>query len=258
MIKELKYNVLFTNLFFILLLAISCVPVSKLQYISDIDKLQEPLVNPREQKLIFPFDKLDIKVFSIDEKTNQLFNSSTQTDVSSSSGGAGYIVDEAGNINYIFVGKINVKGLTPEQAGLKLGKALSEYVSKANVSVNFIDSKVTILGEVGSPGMHPFSQDKLNIYEALALGGGISPYGDRKNVILIHQDGDKIFHHKLNLSDSRIAGSNNYYIQSNDIIVVEPMKSKAWYSFNNQNFTFFMGTISTIMTFFTFFIFLRQ
>lgn len=256
--KDFKCSVPIAILVFILVITISCIPISKLKYFNDIDELQEPIVNPREQKLIIPFDKLNIKVFSIDEKTNELFNSKTQIDIGSTSTDGGYLVDEAGNINYIFTGKVNVKGLTPEQAGIKLGKALSEYVPGATVSINFISGSVTLLGEVGSPGMHSFSQDKLNIYEALALGGGISQYGNREKVILIRQEGDKIMHHKLNLTDSRIAETSNYYIQANDVIVVEPIKSKSWYSFNSQTYTFFMGTISTLMTFFTFFIFLRQ
>jgi polysaccharide biosynthesis/export protein len=244
--NEPKYGVQIAILVFIIVFTISCVPVNKLRYFNDIDELQEPAVNPREQKLIMPFDKLYIRVFSIDEKTNLLFNSNNNLPVSSTSSVIGYLVDETGNINYPFTGNINVSGLTTEQAGIKLGKALSEYVSNAAVSVKFIDSNVTIMGEVQRQGVYSFNQDKLNIYEALALGGGISQYGNRENVILIRQEGDKIMHQKLDLSDSRIAGKDYYYIQANDVIVVEPMKSKSWYNFNNNTFSTIISSITTL------------
>ncbi len=251
--NELKYVVPIAILIFIIVVTLSCVPFKKLKYFNDIDKLQEPAVNPRVQKLIMPFDKIYIKVFSIDEKTNLLFNSNDNVLVGASSSVIGYVVDETGNINYPFTGKINIAGLTPEQAGIKLGKALNEYVSKATVIVKFIDNNVTIMGEVQRQGVYSFNQDKLNIYEALALGGGISRYGDRKNVILIRQEGDKIMHQKLSLSDSRISGKDYYYIQANDVIVVEPLKSSAWYNFNNGTFSTILGSITTLLAIVIFF-----
>lgn len=251
--NDLKYSSQIVILVFIIFFDISCVPVKKLRYFNDINELQEPVANPREQKLIMPFDKIYIKVFSIDEKTNLLFNSNDNVSYGSSSGIIGYIVDESGNINYPFTGKINVSGLTPELAGIKLGKALNEYVSNAAVIVKFIDNNVTIMGEVQDQGVFTFSQDKLNIYEAIALGGGISRYGNRKNVILIRQEGDKIMHHKLDLSDSRIAGKDNFYIQANDVIVVEPLKSSAWYNFNTGTFSTIISTLTSLLAIVIFF-----
>lgn len=245
--SKIKYGIPGVMVFLFLVFTISCVSVKKIKYFNDIDELQEPAINPRIQKLIMPFDNIYIKVFSIDEKTIQLFNSNNNVASSSSSSLIGYLVDEVGNINFPFTGNLNVIGLTPEQAGNKLGKALSEYVPNAVVNIKFIESKVTVMGEVQSQGVFTFSQDKLNIYEALALGGGISRYGNRKDVILIRQEGDKIMHHKLDLSDSKIAGKDYYYIQANDVIVVEPLKSSAWYNFNNGTFTTILGTFSTIL-----------
>jgi polysaccharide biosynthesis/export protein len=246
-----------TILILILGLTISCVPVNKLKYFNDIDELQEPVVNPREQKLIMPFDIVYIRIFSIDEKTNQLFNSNSNSPISSSPNISGNIVDENGNISYPFIGIINISGLTLEQAGVKLGEALSQYVSNATVSLKFLDGSITVMGEVQNQGIFQFSQNRLNIYEALALGGGISQYGDRKNVILIRQEGDRIIHHKLDLSDTHIAGKKYYYIQANDVIVVEPLKSSSWYNFNNNTFSTVTSSITTFIAIFTIF-FLRN
>lgn len=231
-----------------------CVPVEKLRYFNDIDKIQEPTVNPKGEKLIMPFDRLYIRVFSIDEKTNQLFNSSSNMSNSNSASTIGYPVNESGSINYPFIGDIRVSGLTLDQASDKIGKSLSEYVSNAAVSVVFINNTVTLLGEVQRQGSYNFTQDKLNIYEALALGGGISRYGNRKNVILVRQEGDRIMQHVLDLSDSKIAAKDYYYIQSNDVLVVEPLRSSSWYNFNNSVFSTVLSAVTSILAITTIFI----
>ena len=237
----------------IMVLSISCVPYNKINYFNDIDKIVEPVVNPKEQKLILPFDKLYIKVLSIDAQTNLLFNSTDELMTGSGSNIVGYLVDEAGNINFPFVGKIKVGGLTTVQSSSKVQEALSEYVSNVSITVKFVDNKVTIMGEVQRQGVFPFSQDKINIYEALALGGGLTRYGDRKNIMLIRQESDKIIHYKLNLSDSKIAGKDYYYIMNNDVIVVEPMKAISW-SYNNITFTTVLSTLATFLSLYVLFL----
>jgi len=248
-----NYGVLITNVIFILVTIISCVPVQKLKYLNDIDELQGPRVNPREQKLISPFDRIYVQVFSIDEKTNQLFNTNNIISIPSASSVIGYLVDESGNINYPFIGKINLSGLTTEQAGLKLEKALNEYVSNAEIIIKFIDNSITLLGEVQNQGSYSFNRDKINIYEALALGGGITQYGDRRNIILVRQESNKVIHHKLNLTNSGIAGKDNYYVQANDVIIVEPLKSSSWYRFNSNTYSTILTTFTTLLAIFVVF-----
>jgi len=228
--------------------AVSCVPVRKLSYFNDINELEEPGINPRVQKIIMPFDKLDIRVLSIDLQTSQIFNSDIE--MRSGSTGAqgviGYLVDEKGNVNFPFVGDINVLGLTTSQAASKIQKALSDYISNISVIVKYVDNQVTILGEVLNQGVYNFIQDKLNIYEALGLGGGITRYGNRKNIILIRHEGEKVMHYKLNLSDSKIATKDYYFILPNDVIVVEPLKAISS-SYANITYTTILSSITTLI-----------
>jgi polysaccharide biosynthesis/export protein len=231
----------------LLVFTISCVPVEKLSYFNDINDLEEPGANPRTQKLISPFDKLYIKVLSIDPQTSAIFNTSEEIRYGSAGTSViGYLVDEAGNINFPFVGNINVGGLTTAKAGEKVQKALNDYVSNTSVSVKYIDNQVTILGEVQRQGVYTFAQDKLNVYEALGLGGGITRYGNRKNIILIRNEGDKIMHRKLNLSDSKISGKDTYYVMPNDVIVVEPLKAISS-SYQNITYTTVLSSITTLI-----------
>jgi polysaccharide biosynthesis/export protein len=230
-----------------MIFTVSCVPSKQLNYFNDLDELQEPGVNPRLQKKIMPFDRLYISVMSIDEPTRLIFNNVEEMRGSTGNGILGYLVDEAGNITFPFVGNINLLNLTTAQAGEKIQKALSELVStKIAIIVKFIDNQVTVMGEVQKQGVFAFTQDKLNIYEAIGLGGGLTRFGDRKNIILIRNEGDKIMHYKLNLSDSKIAGKDTYYILPNDVIVVEPLKTISS-SYENITYTTILSSITTLI-----------
>ena len=111
---NMKFSILKAGLIFLMIMSVSCVPSKKLSYFTDINDLGGPEINPRIQKTIMPFDKLYIKVLSIDLQTSQIFSSSDEIRSGSygTSGIIGYMVDEAGNINFPFVGNINVGSLT--------------------------------------------------------------------------------------------------------------------------------------------------
>lgn len=224
----------------------SCVPIKQLSYFNDLNEISEPGINPRKQKLIMPFDKLYIKVISIDPQTSQIFNSTEEMRNGTANGVLGYLVDESGNVNFPFVGNINVINLTTAQASEKIQKALSEYVSQTSITVKYIDNQVTVMGEVKQQGVYNFIQDKLNIYEALGLGGGLTQYGDRKKIILIRNEGDRIMHYKLNLTDSKIASKDYYYILPNDVIIVEPMSALSS-SYQNITYTTILSSITTLI-----------
>lgn len=226
---------------------ISCVPAKKLSYFTDINELEEPVANPKFQKVIMPFDRLYIRVLSTDVSTSQIFNFSEDTRYDLSGALVGYLVSETGTINFPFVGDIAVGNLTTSQAGAKIQRSLNEYVPNTSIVVKLVDNKVSVLGEVQRQGAFTFSQEKLNIYEALALGGGLTRYGNRKNIILIRQEGDKIMHHKLDLSDSKIASNDYYYILPNDVIVVEPLKSVST-SYGNNTISILLSSITTLIT----------
>lgn len=231
----------------IMLFTVSCVPITQLSYFNDLNELKEPIVNPRIQKPITPFDKLYIKVLSTDPQTSQIFNFSEEIrNTNSGNSIFGYLVDETGNITFPFVGKINIGSLSTFDAALKIQTALNDYVSNTSVTVKFIDNQISVLGEVGNQGVFTFSQDKLTIYEALALGNGLNRYGDRKKIVLIRQEGDKIMHYKLNLSDSKIASKDYYYVLPNDVIIVEPLKSVST-SYQNNTYTTILTSITTLI-----------
>jgi polysaccharide export outer membrane protein len=241
-----KLVLLFLGVIFLLS---SCVPYKELRYFNDIKKLESKTIkNERTQKKITPFDYIYIKVLSTDEKTAAIFN--TADDFRGSNGVnslMGYGVDDKGNIHFPFVGDIKVAGYTTFEASEVIHKALSEYISNTSIIVKFIDNKVTVLGEVQRQGIFQFNDDKITIYQALALADGLTRFGSRKNIVLMRQEGINVVYHKIDLSDSKIAESDLYYILPNDLIIVEPLRSVSW-NYQNVTYTTILASITTLVT----------
>ncbi len=208
-----------------LVLTSACVPYSKIRYLNDIDEISEPVFNPIKPTTISPYNKLRIIVLSTDEQTANLLNYSEPG--GSQNGNNGYLVDEKGNINFPFVGTIGVGGLTLLEAGAKITDAISSIITKPEVIVSFLDNKVTVLGEFVSQGTRPINEDFISIYEAIALGGGLTQYADREKVILLRKENNKLMHYKIDLTTSKISSDPLFYIIPGDIIIVEPLRSKS-------------------------------
>lgn len=243
---NIKSNLKLSFALFLIIAATSCVPTKKLKYFNDIDELQAPYVNPMKEKLIGPHDRLFIRVLSIDEEANQVFNAADDINANNISSIIGYSADESGNIDFPFIGQVNLSGLTTTEASDKMTELLKDFVPGSEVVIKYIGNRVTVMGEVNSQGVYPFSNDRINIYEALALGGGLTRFGNRENIILIRDENGRITHYKLNLTDSEIAGKEQYYIRPNDIVVVEPLR-RVSASYQNNTFNTVLGTVSTLI-----------
>jgi polysaccharide export outer membrane protein len=99
------------------------------------------------------------------------------------------------------------------------------------VSIRFLNFRVTVLGEVGKPTVIPIPNEKISLLEALGLAGDLTIYGNRANVMVIREDvlpGKKEQRSiaRVNLNSSELFTSPYYYLQSNDIVYVEPNKAK--------------------------------
>lgn len=143
----------------------------------------------------------------------------------------GFTVDLHGNIEFPILGKINVLGFTTDEINIKVKEALFEKylkdVSKIFITVKLAGLRYTVSGEVESSGVLTLYQDRVNIIEALANAGDIKDTGDRTDVLVVRQypQGQKIHH--IDLTDITAMQSPYYFIQSNDMILVKPLKRKA-------------------------------
>ena len=133
-------------------------------------------------------------------------------------------MDNNGELRFPTLGLLKVAGYTRREAvALISEKIKSNFREDPIVIVNFVDYKISVLGEVKSPGTYNISHERLNVFQALALAGDMTLYGKRDNVKILrdHADGRKEII-SLNLNDRNIMYSENYYLLQNDVLYVEP------------------------------------
>lgn len=233
--KSLTIRILYSSLiFFSFLLLHSCTPVKNVAYFENIkkDTTLTTLTNYTTEFTIRKNDILSITITSRDQASNMLFNSPQTSGSASASSGStgtnpGYLVDDFGNINLYKLGAVHVEGLTRTELEKKLKTLLDpEYLLDAVVIVRFINKHVTILGEVGKPQEVAMPTEQLTLLDALALSGDLLITGRRDNILVIREtDLGKQFK-RINLNDNSIFNSQFYYLKPNDIVYVEPTKTK--------------------------------
>lgn len=159
-----------------------------------------------------------------------------------------YLIDSRGEIEYPVLGTLKIGGLTRTQATDYLKERLSEYIKNPIVNIRLANFRITVIGEVNRPGTFTIQDERISIIEALGLAGDLTIYGRRDNIFLIRDiNGEKRFS-KLDLTSINIVNSPVYYLAQNDIIAVEPNKSKVRSSTFNPNTAVLISAISTLAT----------
>jgi polysaccharide export outer membrane protein len=195
-------------------------------------------------------DILYIKVSAIIPESAEPFNLPTTVGVNSNIETykiQGYLVSQEGNIIFPLLGKVNVVGKSTEQVQELLAKMLTDYgyIKDPTVSVRIINSKVTVLGEVKSPGTYAFDEQNISLNQAIGYAGDLTINGIRKDVLLIREvNGVRTYIH-LDLTSSDWFKSPYYYVKQNDVIIVNPNGAKVMSSGYLNN----IGTTMSILTF---------
>ncbi|HEX2845619.1 MAG TPA: polysaccharide biosynthesis/export family protein [Chitinophagaceae bacterium] len=190
--------------------------------------------------LIQKNDMLSIQVYSASTKpeiSDALYNlpvaapsSSTGSSGGSVSTSPGYLVDNSGNIEYPRVGILHVEGLTKNELADLIKKRINEkdsVLTNPSVIVRFQNLKITVLGEVKKPGMISFPGERMTILEALGLAGDVDIYGMKDKVKVIREVNGQRETGTIDLSDKKLFDSPYYNLVQNDVVLVEPAKSKA-------------------------------
>ena len=233
----MKYTYL---LFFIVLILnfSSCVSTKQLTYLQENEETVDSVMTVR--KIQEPYrlqvnDLLSIRVKALDQKEVGIFN--PINDANSNATGEeklyydGFVVDPHGNIRIPSFGEMQVLGYTVEEVRFMLEERLLKdfFKKEANifVTVKISGIRYTINGEISSPGSYIIYRDQVSIMEAIANSGDITVVGNRKDVIIIRQYplGQKVHH--IDLTDINALNSPYYYIQPNDLILINPLPQKS-------------------------------
>lgn len=234
---NLKSTFLFT-IFAIMMAVTSCGTVKDIAYFQNKVVNHPEAIDKHAGIVIQPKDMLSIVVSSRNPELVAMFNLPVVTYQAGSeivnTGGysqrlMGYVVDNAGNIDFPVLGPIKVAGLTRwELSELIKNKLIKDgLLTDAVVTVEFMNFKVSVIGEVNSPGTYTLTNDKVTILQAISLARDLTIFGLRENVCVIRErEGERVIY-EINLCDVSMFNSPAYYLQQNDVIYVQPSEVKA-------------------------------
>lgn len=207
---------------------------------------------------IMPKDLLTITVNTTDPEAAAPFNLTVQSmlNVAQSSNLTQqptlqqYLVNNEGSIDFPVLGRLQVGGLTKNEAEDLIRGKLGNYLREVPiVTVRMSNYKIAVLGEVAHPGLFTVDNEKVNIFEALAMAGDLTIWGVRDEVKLIREDTSgkrKII--PLNLNNAELVTSPYYYLQQNDILYVTPNKTKSKNSDIGQSTSLWVSATSILVS----------
>lgn len=249
----------------------SCQSYKRVPYLQSYESLtdksyKEIVINEVNQQdtlydaRIQPKDLLSITVNTTDPQAAAPFNLTVQTSINAAQANSTYVtsqptlqqylVNNEGEIDFPVIGKLKIGGLTKTAAEKLIREQLRPYLKETPiVTVRMSNYKISVIGEVNRPGTFTINNEKVNLFEALAMAGDMTVYGIRSNVKLIREDNNgqrNII--SLNLNEQNILHSPYYYLQQNDILYVTPNKTKAKNASISNSTTIWFSIVGTLVS----------
>ena len=241
------------------LLLASCATNKRAAYIQQVQTDIPTAIEQDYQIRIKPLDRLTVTINSKDPELAAPFNAASSynslnglSSYSSSSNGNLQIltVDKEGKIQLPIIGEIDCDGLTRNELAKKIENTIREngMVHDPIVIIQFADVKFSVLGEVARPGQFSITKDRISLFDALAMAGDLTIYGQRENVALIREENGMRTVHYFDLKNPDILTSPYFYLQQDDVVYVTPNKYQAQAGEINQNRSFYISLVSVAVS----------
>jgi len=201
-------------------------------------------------------DILYVSIKSMNPEVNILFNPESNMEVNTygsyqkyvTPGGAylyGFEIDSEGNIRLPMLGKIKVAGVPQSEAETIIQRTADLSLNDANVKVKLLNFKVTILGEVRTPGIYYNYNNYMTVIDALGMANGNTDFASINKVMVIRAvpEGNKPY--LLDLSSKDTYSSPAFYLQPNDYLFVQPDRYKN-FQLNSQAYTLVFSSLGIL------------
>ena len=241
----------------------SCSTPKDLTYMQNLEDNKVCEITAMPSIKIMPEDKLSIVVNSREPLLATMFNlpvvaQRLGSDIISTNSGNNtvsyYTVDENGNIDFPILGTLHIGGMTRSEAAAFIKNKLvnENYVKDAVVVIEYVNTAITVAGEVNNPGRIVFNRDKLSLLDALGMAGDLTIQGMRTNVLVIREIDGNPTAFRVDLTDAEsLTKSPVYYLQQNDYVYVEPNDMKKRSAIVNGNTVLsasFWVSVASLMT----------
>lgn len=219
--------------FLLVFLIFSCKPSKEIIYYQNIDSLKSSDKKNNYEIKFQPDDLLTIIVSAEDPESAMPFNMSTISVPSMGNNNAvgqqslqTYLVDMNGFIDFPVLGKLKVGGLSRSELMKLLETSIGEYIKNPIVNIRLVNFKISIQGEVNTPGIYNVNSDRITLIEALSLAKDLTIYGKRNNILIIREINGEKTSNRIDITKADFINSPFYYLSQNDVIYVEPNKTK--------------------------------
>ena len=231
-----------------MVLGTSCASKKELVYFQDLEQ-QQVLDSVRAiEPTLQTGDFITIQVSSIDPVGAATFNLYETSEYNSYPRPISYLVKSDGTIGFPVLGDLQVKGLTTKALTTKVTEELKAYLKKPIVTVRITNFKIMVMGEVNKPGAYQVPNERITIVEALCMAGDLNIQAKRDNVLLIREEAGQRKFISIDLTNKKLFNSPYYYLAQNDVLYVEPNKTKINSSAVGANAGIIISSISTLIS----------
>jgi polysaccharide export outer membrane protein len=234
-----------------LIIISSCANKKNILYLQDFEEGVSKISQNYENRLQAD-DILNIMVSSPDQQGVQSFNlymrNNPQSAAPNQNFMLNYTIRKDGTIEFPVIGKIKISELTILETIALLKQKLSVYINNPVIVVEWINFKFTILGEVNKPGQYRSQNERVTLLDALGMAGDLDIYGQRKNIMLIRDNGLERKSFLIDITNKKFIDSEAYYIKQNDVIIVSPNNPQIQASAFNRNMPLYIAVASTIIS----------
>jgi polysaccharide export outer membrane protein len=243
-------------LFVIVSVLSSCASRKKVAYFQNISSADSESFVKYEPRLQ-PDDLLMILISAPDPEAAIPFNlpavgvlgSNTTADVANAQMRyQTYLINNEGNIQFPIIGDLKLGGLTRSEALKKLNAELKKYITDPIVNMRIMNYKISVMGEVSRPGTFDILTERITLPEAISRAGDMTIYGNRSNILVIREVDGKKTHNFVDITKADFINSPFYYLSQNDLVYVEPNKTRINSSVVGPNTSVIISSISLLIT----------
>ncbi|MBM6499844.1 MULTISPECIES: polysaccharide biosynthesis/export family protein [Flavobacterium] len=242
----------YTSFFLLFILLQSCASRKNVAYLQDVNNNSNSQTEANYEPVLKNDDLLSIIVSANDPEITYMFNipqiQGSYKVNENQDGIKTYLIDTKGEIEFPVIGRIKLAGLTRTQAIDKLAEKIKPYITNPTINLRILNYKISVLGEVNKAGNYTINSERITLLEAIANAGDLTIYGRRDNILIIREKDGKKTYNRIDITKSDFINSDFYYLTQNDVVIVEPNKTRVNSSAFGPNITATISALSVIAT----------
>lgn len=130
-----------------------------------------------------------------------------------------------GKISLPFLNDVPAASMTPERLARDLEERLKPFIVAPRVLVAVEEARplsVSVLGQVGTPGLHPLAPG-AGVAQALAAAGGLKDFAKKDRIFVVRPEGETPLRLRMTWDDitAGLGAAGRFRLRTGDVVVVE-------------------------------------